>query len=169
MLDHHFKKEEFKESVKENVKMLYRKTIEEATQEQVFQAVSLAVKDVVIDNWLLTQKQYEKDDPKIVYYLSMEFLMGRALGNNLINLCAYNEVKEALDELGFDLNTIEDQEPDPALGNGGLGRLAACFLDSLATLGYCAYGCGIRYHYGMFKQKIENGYQIEVPDRKSVV
>ena len=164
MLDCHFKKEEFKKSVKENVKMLYRKTIDEATQEQVFQAVSLAVKDVVIDNWLLTQKQYEKDDPKIVYYLSMEFLMGRALGNNLINLCAYNEVKEALDELGFDLNVIEDQEPDPALGNGGLGRLAACFLDSLATLGYCAYGCGIRYHYGLFKQKIENGYQIEVPD-----
>ena len=164
MLDNHFKKEEFKESVKENVKMLYRKTIDEATQEQVFQAVSLAVKDVIIDNWLLTQKQYEKDDPKIVYYLSMEFLMGRALGNNLINLCAYNEVKEALDELGFDLNVIEDQEPDPALGNGGLGSLAAGFLDSLATLGYCAYGCGIRYHYGLFKQKIENGYQVEVPD-----
>ena len=164
MLDNHFKKEEFKKSVKENVKMFYRKTIEEATQEQVFQAVSLAVKDVIIDNWLLTQKQYEKDDPKIVYYLSMEFLMGRALGNNLINLCAYDEVKEALDELGFDLNVIEDQEPDPALGNGGLGRLAACFLDSLATLGYCAYGCGIRYHYGLFKQKIEDGYQVEVPD-----
>ena len=164
MLDNHFKKEEFKKSVKENVKMLYRKTIEEANQEQIFQAVSLAVKDVIIDNWLLTQKQYEKDDPKIVYYLSMEFLMGRALGNNLINLCAYNEVKEALEELGFDLNVIEDQEPDPALGNGGLGRLAACFLDSLATLGYCAYGCGIRYHYGLFKQKIENGFQVEVPD-----
>ena len=164
MLDSHFKKEEFKKAVKENVKMLYRKTIDEATQQQIFQAVSLAVKDVIIDNWLATQKQYEKDDPKIVYYLSMEFLMGRALGNNLINLTAYKEVKEALDELGFDLNVIEDQEPDPALGNGGLGRLAACFLDSLATLGYCAYGCGIRYHYGLFKQKIEDGYQIEVPD-----
>ena len=164
MLNKQFKKEEFKESVKENVKMLYRKTIDEASQEQIFQAVSLAVKDVVIDNWLETQKQYEKDDPKIVYYMSMEFLMGRALGNNLINLCAYNEVKEALDELGFDLNVIEDQEPDPALGNGGLGRLAACFLDSLASLGYCAYGCGIRYRYGLFKQKIENGYQKEVPD-----
>lgn len=164
MLDRHFKKEEFKKSVRDNVKMLYRKTLEEATQEQVFQAVSLAVKDVIIDNWLLTQKQYEKDDPKIVYYMSMEFLMGRALGNNLINLCAYDEVREALDELGFDLNVIEDQEPDPALGNGGLGRLAACFLDSLSTLGYCAYGCGIRYHYGLFKQKIEDGYQVEVPD-----
>ena len=164
MLDSHFKKEEFKKAVKENVKMLYRKTIDEATQQQIFQAVSLAVKDVIIDNWLANQKQYEKDDPKIVYYLSMEFLMGRALGNNLINLTAYKEVKEALDELGFDLNVIEDQEPDPALGNGGLGRLAACFLDSLATLGYCAYGCGIRYHYGLFKQKIEDGYQIEVPD-----
>ena len=124
MLDSHFKKEEFKKAVKENVKMLYRKTIDEATQQQIFQAVSLAVKDVIIDNWLATQKQYEKDDPKIVYYLSMEFLMGRALGNNLINLTAYKEVKEALDELGFDLNVIEDQEPDPALGNGGLGRLA---------------------------------------------
>ena len=164
MLDSHFRKEEFKKCVNENVKMLYRKTLDEASQEQIFQAVSLAVKDVVIDNWLLTQKQYEKDDPKIVYYLSMEFLMGRALGNNLINLCAYKEVKEALDELGLDLNTFEDQESDPALGIGGLGRLAACFLDSLATLGYCAYGCGIRYHYGLFKQKIENGYQVEVPD-----
>ena len=90
--------------------------------------------------------------------------MGRALGNNLINLTAYQEVKEALDELGFDLNTIEDQEPDPALGNGGLGRLAACFMESLATLGYPAYGCGIRYRYGMFKQKIKDGYQVEVPD-----
>ena len=159
-----FKKEAFKKSVKDNVKFLYRKTIEEATQEQIFQAVSYSVKDVIIDNWLATQKAYDEQDPKIVYYMSMEFLMGRALGNNLINLCAYGEVKEALEELGFDLNCIEDQESDPALGNGGLGRLAACFLDSLATLNYAAYGCGIRYHYGMFKQKIQNGYQIEVPD-----
>ena len=164
MIDKQFKKEAFKESVKENVKFLYRKKLEEATQEQIFQAVSYTVKDVIIDNWLATQKAYDEQDPKIVYYMSMEFLMGRALGNNLINLCAYGEVKEALEELGFDLNCIEDQEPDPALGNGGLGRLAACFLDSLATLNYAAYGCGIRYHYGMFKQKIQNGYQIEVPD-----
>lgn len=164
MTNEMFKKEAFKKSVKDNVKFLYRKTIEEATQEQIFQAVSYSVKDVIIDNWLATQKAYDEQDPKIVYYMSMEFLMGRALGNNLINLCAYGEVKEALEELGFDLNCIEDQEPDPALGNGGLGRLAACFLDSLATLNYAAYGCGIRYHYGMFKQKIENGYQIEVPD-----
>ena len=164
MTNEMFKKEAFKKSVKDNVKFLYRKTIEEATQEQIFQAVSYTVKDVIIDNWLETQKAYDEQDPKTVYYMSMEFLMGRALGNNLINLCAYGEVKEALDELGFDINCIEDQEPDPALGNGGLGRLAACFLDSLATLNYSAYGCGIRYHYGMFKQKIENGYQIEVPD-----
>ena len=164
MTNEMFKKEAFKKSVKDNVKFLYRKTIEEATQEQIFQAVSYSVKDVIIDNWLATQKAYDEQDPKIVYYMSMEFLMGRALGNNLINLCAYGEVKEALEELGFDLNCIEDQEPYPALGNGGLGRLAACFLDSLATLNYAAYGCGIRYHYGMFKQKIENGYQIEVPD-----
>lgn len=164
MIDKQFEKEEFKKSVKENVKFLYRKTLEEATQEQIFQAVCYTVKDVIIDNWLKSQKAYEKQDPKIVYYMSMEFLMGRALGNNLINLCAYNEVKEALDELGLDLNCIEDQEPDPALGNGGLGRLAACFLDSLATLNYCAYGCGIRYRYGMFKQEIRDGYQVEVPD-----
>ena len=164
MTNEMFKKEAFKKSVKDNVKFLYRKTIEEATQEQIFQAVSYSVKDVIIDNWLATQKAYDEQDPKIVYYMSMEFLMGRALGNNLINLCAYGEVKEALEELGFDLNCIEDQEPDPALGNGGLGRLAACFLDSLATLNYAAYGCGIRYHYGMFKQKSQNGYQIEVPD-----
>ena len=157
-------KEAFKEQVKENVKTLYRKTLKEATKQQVFQAVSYAVKDTIIDNWLATQQQFEEDDPKMVYYMSMEFLMGRALGNNLINLTAYKEVKEALAELGFDLNVIEDQEPDAALGNGGLGRLAACFLDSLATLGYSAYGCGIRYRYGMFKQKIENGYQVEVPD-----
>ena len=164
MIDKQFEKEEFKKSVKENVKFLYRKTLEEATQEQIFQAVSYTVKDVIIDNWLKSQKAYEKQDPKIVYYMSMEFLMGRALGNNLINLGAYGEVKEALEELGLDINCIEDQEPDPALGNGGLGRLAACFLDSLATLNYCAYGCGIRYRYGMFKQEIRDGYQIEVPD-----
>ena len=164
MIDKQFEKEEFKKSVKENVKFLYRKTLEEATQEQIFQAVSYTVKDVIIDNWLKSQKAYEKQDPKIVYYMSMEFLMGRALGNNPINLGAYGEVKEALEELGLDINCIEDQEPDPALGNGGLGRLAACFLDSLATLNYCAYGCGIRYRYGMFKQEIRDGYQVEAPD-----
>ena len=164
MIDKQFEKEEFKKSVKENVKFLYRKTLEDATQEQIFQAVSYTVKDVIFDNWLKSQKAYEKQDPKIVYYMSMEFLMGRALGNNLINLGAYGEVKEALEELGLDINCIEDQEPDPALGNGGLGRLAACFLDSLATLNYCAYGCGIRYRYGMFKQEIRDGYQVEAPD-----
>ena len=164
MIDKQFEKEEFKKSVKENVKFLYRKTLEEATQEQIFQVVSYTVKAVIIDNWLKSQKAYEKQDPKIVYYMSMEFLMGRALGNNLINLGAYGEVKEALEELGLDINCIEDQEPDPALGNGGLGRLAACFLDSLATLNYCAYGCGIRYRYGMFKQEIRDGYQVEAPD-----
>lgn len=164
MINKQFKKEAFKESVKENVKFLYRKTLEEATQEQIFQAVSYTVKDVIIDNWLESQNAFKDQDPKIVYYMSMEFLMGRALGNNLLNLSAYDEVKEALEELGLDLNIIEDQEPDPALGNGGLGRLAACFLDSLATLNYCAYGCGIRYHYGMFKQEIKDGFQVEVPD-----
>ena len=157
-------KEEFKKSVIENVKNQYRRTIDEATPQQVFQAVSYAIKDVIIDDWIATQKQFDETGAKKVYYLSMEFLMGRALGNNIINLGARKAVKDALEELGFDLNAIEDQEPDPALGNGGLGRLAACFLDSLATLGYPAYGCGIRYHYGMFKQKIKDGYQVEVPD-----
>ena len=159
-----FDKELFKRSVVYNVKTLYRTPIEEATQHQIFHAVALATKDAIIDAWIATQEQMKKQDPKIVYYMSMEFLMGRALGNNLINLTYYDEVKEALEELGCDLNVIEDQEPDAALGNGGLGRLAACFLDSLATLGYAAYGCGIRYRYGMFKQKIENGYQKEIPD-----
>ena len=164
MLNAEFNKETFKNSVKENVKMLYRKNLEEASQQEIYQAVCYAVKDVIIDNWLKTQKAMDEQDPKILYYMSMEFLMGRALGNNLINLTAYKQVQEALDEMGLNLNLLEDQERDPALGNGGLGRLAACFLDSLATLGYPAYGCGIRYRYGMFKQKIENGYQVEVPD-----
>ena len=164
MISSQFKKDAFKQSVKDNVKYLYRKTLDEATQEQIFQAVSYTVKDVIIDNWLETQNAYDEQDPKTVYYMSMEFLMGRALGNNLINLCAYDEVKEALIELGLDINCLEDQEPDPALGNGGLGRLAACFLDSLATLNYSAYGCGIRYRYGMFKQEIKDGFQLEVPD-----
>ena len=159
-----FDKELFKRSVLYNVKTLYRKTLEEASQQQIFQAVAYAIKDAVVDKWMTTQQEFEKQDPKTVYYLSMEFLMGRALGNNIINLQAYKAVKEACDELGLDLNVIEDQEPDAALGNGGLGRLAACFLDSLATLGYAAYGCGIRYRYGMFKQEIRDGYQIEVPD-----
>ena len=159
-----FDKAAFKKEVEANVKMLYRKTLKEATKQQIFQAVSYAIKDTIIDNWLATQKAYDEQDPKIVYYMSMEFLMGRALGNNLINLQAYEDVKEALDELGIDLNVIEDQEPDAALGNGGLGRLAACFLDSLATLNYAAYGCGIRYRYGMFKQEIRDGFQVEVPD-----
>ena len=164
MYNPRFEKEAFKKEVKQNVKHLFRKEIEEVSQQELYQAVSYAVKEAIIDNWIATQKQYEKDDPKIVYYMSMEFLMGRALGNNLINMTAYTEVKEALEEMGVNLNLLEDEEPDPALGNGGLGRLAACFLDSLASLGYAAYGCGIRYRYGMFKQKIENGYQVETPD-----
>ena len=159
-----FDKELFKRSVLYNVKTLYRKTLEEASAQQIFQAVSYAIKDQIVENWMETQKAYEKEDPKMVYYMSMEFLMGRALGNNMINLQAYDDVKDALEELGLDLNVVEDQEPDAALGNGGLGRLAACFLDSLATLGYPAYGCGIRYRYGMFKQEIRDGYQVEVPD-----
>ena len=159
-----FNKDAFKKSVSDNVKNLYRKTLTEASRQEIFQAVSYTVKDVIIDQWIATQHVLDRDDPKILYYMSMEFLMGRALGNNLINLTCYNEVKEALAEMDVDLNLIEDEEPDPALGNGGLGRLAACFMESLATLGYPAYGCGIRYHYGMFRQKIKDGFQIEEPD-----
>ena len=159
-----FDKELFKTNVKDYVRNLFRKTLEEATPQQVFQAVSYAIKERIVDNWMATQEAYEKEDPKTVYYMSMEFLMGRALGNNMINLQSYNDVKEALAEMNIDLNMVENQEPDAALGNGGLGRLAACFLDSLATLGYPAYGCGIRYRYGMFKQQIRDGFQVEVPD-----
>ena len=157
-------KEEFKQSVVDNLKMLFRRSVEDADQQQLFQAVAYATKDIVVDQWMASHKEFEKQDKKIVYYLSMEFLMGRALGNIIINLKGNQAIKEAIEELGLDLDVIEDQEPDAALGNGGLGRLAACFLDSLATLGYPAYGCGIRYKYGMFKQKIENGFQIETPD-----
>mgnify|MGYP002509725613 FL=1 len=163
-MNHTINKEDFKKAVIYNLKSAYRKTIDEATPGQVYQAVALAVKNEIIDRWIATHKEYEKQDAKIVYYMSMEFLTGRFLGNNIISLCAQKEISEALKELGFDLNAIEDQERDPALGNGGLGRLAACFLDSLATLGYPAYGCGIRYRYGMFKQQIRDGFQIEVPD-----
>ena len=164
MLNSMFKKEKFKKSLRDEIKNLFRTTLEEATPHQIYYAVCYVVKDVIIDNWMKTQKVIDETDPKIVYYMSMDFLTGRYLGNNLLNLTAYGEVKEALEELGIDLNAIEDEERDPALGNGGLGRLAACFLDSLATLGYAAYGCGIRYHYGMFKQEIRDGYQVEVPD-----
>ena len=164
MRDKVFNKKKFIESVTDHVKSMYRKTLKDASQQELYQAVSETVKDVIMDEWIATQEVMDKKDPKVVYYMSMEFLMGRALGNNLINLSAYKEVAQALREIGVDINAIEDQEPDPALGNGGLGRLAACFMDSLATLGYPAYGCGIRYRYGMFKQQISDGFQIEVPD-----
>jgi starch phosphorylase len=157
-------KESFKKEVAANVKMLYRKTLEEATPQQLYQAVSYAIKDDIIERWIATHKAYKAQNVKKVYYLSMEFLMGRQLGNNLINLGYYSDIKKALEEMGLDINFLEDQERDPALGNGGLGRLAACFLDSLSTLGYPAYGCGIRYRYGMFKQAIIDGAQVEQPD-----
>ena len=157
-------KVEFKKEVEDYLKVLFRKSISEADEQQKFQAVAYAVKDFIVDQWMATHITYEEQDVKTVYYLSMEFLTGRALGNIIINLKGNQAIKEAIEELGMNLDVIEDQEPDAALGNGGLGRLAACFLDSLSTLGYPAYGCGIRYKYGMFKQVIENGYQIERPD-----
>ena len=157
-------KEKLKEAVFENIKTQFRKTIDQVSEDQVFHAVAYAVRDIIVDQWIETHKTYEQEDTKTVYYISMEFLMGRALGNNMINLQVNAVVKEVLEELGFDLNLIEDQEPDAGLGNGGLGRLAACFLDSLATLEYPAYGCGVRYRYGIFEQKIIDGYQVERPD-----
>lgn len=157
-------KETLKKMIRENVKTLYRKTLEAASAEEVYQAAVFAVRDVITDKWMKTHDEYYEKDVKVVYYLSMEFLMGRFFGNSLINLEMYDEVKEVLEELGIDYNMVEDAEPDPGLGNGGLGRLAACFLDSLSTLQLPAYGCGIRYHYGIFEQKIENGYQVEAPD-----
>ncbi len=162
--EYRFDKDRFRERVQEIVKLESRKTIYEANNAQVLQAVCAALKGEIIDNWIATRKKAKEQDVKMVYYLSMEFLMGRALGNDLINIGAYEGVREVLEEFGIDLNVIEDTERDWALGNGGLGRLAACFLDSLATLGYQAYGCGVRYQYGMFRQKIENGMQKEVPD-----
>ena len=159
-----FNKQEFKAAVANSVKVLFRKELSEATDQQLFQAVSGVVKEWIVDDWINTHKKIEEQDSKKLYYFSMEFLEGRALGNNLINLRRNKEVREALNELGVDLNLIEDQERDPALGNGGLGRLAACFLDSLATLNYPAYGCGIRYRYGLFRQKIKDGFQVETPD-----
>ena len=157
-------KVEFKKEVEDYLKVLFRKSINEADDQQKFQAVAYAVKDFIVDQWMATHRTYEEQDVKTVYYLSMEFLTGRALGNIIINLKGNQAIKDAIEELGMDLDVIEDQEPDAALGNCGLGRLAACFLDSLSTLGYPAYGCGIRYKYGMFKQVIENGYQLEKPD-----
>ncbi len=163
-LNEHDKKAHLKQDIENYMKLLFRKPVENATSQQLFQAVAYAVKDIVVDDWLETHKQYEEKDVKTVYYLSMEFLMGRALGNMIINLKQDKVVREVLEELGVDLDVLEDEEPDAALGNGGLGRLAACFLESLSTLGYPAYGCGIRYKYGMFMQKIEDGFQIEAPD-----
>jgi len=157
-------KEQIKSGVTDMLRTAYRKTVATATPQQIYNALSLTIKEYVSENWLATHEHFEKSDVKTVYYLSMEFLMGRFMGNAILNLSLQDTVKEALDELGIDANLAEEAEHDPGLGNGGLGRLAACFLDSLSTLGYPAYGCGIRYHYGIFEQHIEDGYQVEKPD-----
>ena len=157
-------KESIIEMMSHNVKTLFRKNIKNATPEELYQAAAYTVREIVNERWMKTHDEYYEKDVKMVYYLSMEFLMGRFLGNSIINLSIFEPVKEAFDELGVDYNLIEDSEPDPGLGNGGLGRLAACFLDSLSTMNLPAYGCGIRYHYGIFEQAIENGYQVERPD-----
>lgn len=159
-----FDKELFKESIRSRLKRHYGKKLEEANKHDIYDAVSSAVMDHIQTNWIATRSTYEDADTRQMYYLSAEFLMGRALSNNLINFGIMNTVKEVLDELDFEYTSIEEEEPDAGLGNGGLGRLAACFLDSLATLEYPGHGYGIRYQYGMFEQHIENGFQVEYPD-----
>jgi len=161
---HNLTKDSIKTGVVDMLRTAYRKTIQNATPQQVYNALALTIKEHVSANWLSTHEYFERADVKTVYYLSMEFLMGRFMGNAILNLSLTDTVSEALSELGVDINLAEEAEQDPGLGNGGLGRLAACFLDSLSTLGYPAYGAGIRYHYGIFEQHIENGYQVEKPD-----
>ena len=157
-------KKELKQEIENYLKILYRKTIEEADNQQIFQALSYALKDDIVDKWMATHKQYDKLDSKTVYYLSMEFLTGRALGNIIINLKADKVVRETLEEIGFNLDAIEDEEPDAALGNGGLGRLAACFLDSIASLGLPGDGIGLNYHFGLFKQVFKDRKQTAEPN-----
>jgi starch phosphorylase len=161
-----FNKDKFKEEILDHVRNFSRKSLEDATPQELYQAVAFAVRDIITDDWIASQRLYNKTAPKTLYYLSMEFLIGRALGNNLVNMGIWDNVNEVLHELNIKMNfsQIEEEEPDAGLGNGGLGRLAACFMDSLSTLSYPAYGCGIRYNYGIFKQQIENGYQVEFPD-----
>ncbi|MCQ9205230.1 MAG: glycogen/starch/alpha-glucan phosphorylase [Omnitrophica bacterium] len=136
-----------------------------ATKDDNFMALAMAIRDRIIERWIHTQQRYHKDNVKRVYYLSLEFLIGRLLGTNILNLGIWDEVKEAMESLGFDLEELRECELDAGLGNGGLGRLAACFLDSMATLGIPGHGYGIRYDYGIFNQKIVNGYQVERPDK----
>lgn len=157
-------KEVVKSAVVDSLRNLFRKTVDNATDVEIYEAAVYALRTVFTEKWIKTHDEYKEKDVKMVYYLSMEFLMGRFFGNSVMNLLMYDTVKEALEELGFDYNTLENTEQDPGLGNGGLGRLAACFLDSLSTMEYPAYGCGIRYHYGIFEQQIDNGYQVERPD-----
>lgn len=157
-------KKEIKDKIIENLKTISCKNICEASKHEIYKAVAFTVRDLVTDKWLATREVLKKNNPKTLYYLSMEFLMGRFLGNTLINLAAEKNFKKALEELDIDFNLIEEAERDPGLGNGGLGRLAACFLDSLASLNLPAYGCGIRYRYGIFEQEIKNGYQTEKSD-----
>ena len=157
-------KEAVKSAVVDSLRNLFRKTVDNATDVEIYEAAVYALRTVFTEKWIKTHDEYKEKDVKMVYYLSMEFLMGRFFGNSVMNLLMYDTVKEALEELGLDYNTLENTEQDPGLGNGGLGRLAACFLDSLSTMEYPAYGCGIRYHYGIFEQQIDNGYQVERPD-----
>ncbi|MDR2898547.1 MAG: glycogen/starch/alpha-glucan phosphorylase [Spirochaetaceae bacterium] len=159
-----FDSQKFKEALKSRLRVHYGKEITDANKHDLFDAVSASALTMVQENWMKTSKEYRKDSVRSLYYLSAEFLMGRAMSNNLINCMIKDSVMEALKELNIDYNMVEDQEPDAGLGNGGLGRLAACFLDSLATLEYPGHGYGIRYEYGMFEQHIEDGYQVEYPD-----
>ena len=157
-------KADLKASIVKELRRDFGKTLEEAHDYELYYAVSRAAMDYIVEKWYNTKKTYAVKQVKQAYYFSAEFLMGRYLGNNLINLKINEAVKETLEELGVDINKVEDQEFDTGLGNGGLGRLAACFLDSMATCKLPGHGYGLRYKYGMFEQKIENGYQVEYPD-----
>lgn len=157
-------KEYLKISIERKIRRQFGKTIKEAEPHEIYYALSRTLIDYTIENWYNTSRNYNEKQVKQMYYFSAEFLMGRYMGNNMINLQIYSEIKEVLKDLNIDINLIEESESDPGLGNGGLGRLAACFLDSLATLKMPGHGYGIRYKYGMFQQKIENGYQMEYPD-----
>lgn len=159
-----FDAEKFKAGLVERLKRQYGKDIAHANSHDLYDAVAACTREMITSNWMATRAEYEKKPVKQLYYFSAEFLMGRALSNNLINLQIKDAVKEVLSGMNIDYNLVEDQEPDAGLGNGGLGRLASCFLDSLATLDYPGHGYGIRYEYGMFEQHIEDGYQVEYPD-----
>ena len=158
-------KEEFKEAFLKKLEVTYGKSFEETSMQDKFQTIGTMVREHISENWIATNERYRASQTKQVYYFSIEFLLGRLLGNNLLNLGITDVIVDGLKDLGILLTEIEKEEPDAGLGNGGLGRLAACFLDSLASLELPGHGCGIRYKYGLFEQRIVDGFQVELPEQ----